>query len=151
MAKLAEVLPAGTYRRANGEPGPALHGWVTGQYRFDRDRAAPSQEGPLVLLTTEVQAIARQGVWGGMVPVMFSDMGRLQVGTARVSVALHHAVGEALVSRNETVATAGPPPPIEVLAIETARQRSGEFIVASPEGEVHVFLQIGRASCRERV
>ncbi len=57
MAKLAEVLPAGTYRRANGEPGPALHGWVTGQYRFDRYRAEPSQEGPRVLLTKEVKAI----------------------------------------------------------------------------------------------
>ena len=28
MAKLAEQLPAGTYRRADGEPGPALHGWL---------------------------------------------------------------------------------------------------------------------------
>ncbi len=58
MAKLAEVLPAGTYRRAGNEPGPALLGWVTGQYRFDRYRADPASEGPRVLVTTEVAAIA---------------------------------------------------------------------------------------------
>ena len=57
MAKLAEVLPAGTYRRVGGEPGPALYGWVTGQYRFDRYLAKPSEEGPRVLLTKEVKAI----------------------------------------------------------------------------------------------
>ncbi|MEQ1497808.1 MAG: leucyl aminopeptidase family protein [Novosphingobium sp.] len=57
MAKLAEVLPAGTYRRAEGEPGPALYGWVTGQYRFDRYISAPSEEGPRVLLTKDVAAI----------------------------------------------------------------------------------------------
>jgi leucyl aminopeptidase len=57
MAKLADVLPAGTYRRAGGEPGAALFGWITGQYRFDRYRAEPPKEGPRVLLTQEVKAI----------------------------------------------------------------------------------------------
>ncbi len=57
MAKLAEVLPAGTYRRVGAEPGAALFGWVSGQYRFDRYRAEPSTEGPRVLLTSEVKAI----------------------------------------------------------------------------------------------
>jgi leucyl aminopeptidase len=57
MAKLADVLPAGTYRRAAGEPGPALHGWVTGQYRFERYRAEPGKQGPRVLLTKEAKAI----------------------------------------------------------------------------------------------
>jgi len=57
MAKLAEVLPAGTYRRAGGEPGPALLGWITGQYQFDRYRSDPAGEGPRVLLTGEVKAI----------------------------------------------------------------------------------------------
>jgi leucyl aminopeptidase len=58
MAKLAEILPAGTYRRADGEPGPARFGWVTGQYRFDRYRSQAKPEGPRVLLTGEVSAIA---------------------------------------------------------------------------------------------
>ena len=57
MAKLAEVLPAGTYRRVGGEPGPALYGWVSGQYRFDRYLSKPSEEGPRILLTQDVKAI----------------------------------------------------------------------------------------------
>ena len=61
MAKLAEVLPAGTYRRADGEPGPALFGWVTGQYRFDRYRAEAAKEGahegPRILLTKDAKGI----------------------------------------------------------------------------------------------
>jgi len=57
VAKLGEVLPAGTYRLAGGEPGPAMFGWITGQYRFDRYRSDPSQEGARVLLTRDVKAI----------------------------------------------------------------------------------------------
>lgn len=57
MAKLAESLPAGTYRRSDGEPGPAMHGWVTGQYRFARYQSEDKAEGPRVLLTGEVKAI----------------------------------------------------------------------------------------------
>jgi leucyl aminopeptidase len=57
MAKLAEVLPAGTYRRTDGEPGPALLGWVTGQYRFERYKKEAGKDGPRVLLTREVKAI----------------------------------------------------------------------------------------------
>jgi leucyl aminopeptidase len=57
LARLAELLPAGTYRLAEGEPGPALLGWVTGQYRFDRYRKDPAVEGPRVLLTTAVKGI----------------------------------------------------------------------------------------------
>ncbi len=57
LARLAELLPAGTYRLAEGDPGAALLGWVTGQYRFDRYRKDASAEGPRVLLTTAVKAI----------------------------------------------------------------------------------------------
>lgn len=57
MAKLAETLPAGTYRRAGGEPGPALHGWQTAQYRFSRYREDKGAEGPRVLLTGEAGRI----------------------------------------------------------------------------------------------
>lgn len=63
MAKLAEELPAGTYRRVGGEPGPALHGWQTAQYRFDRYRAKSDEKraergGPRILLTGEPNRIA---------------------------------------------------------------------------------------------
>ncbi len=58
MAKLAETLPAGTYRRAESEPGPSMHGWVTGQYRFERYRKDDKAEGPRVLLTKDAKSIA---------------------------------------------------------------------------------------------
>lgn len=51
LARLAEVLPAGTYRREGGDPGPALLGWITAQYRFDRYKSDARPEGPRVLLT----------------------------------------------------------------------------------------------------
>lgn len=57
MAKLAEELPAGTYRRADGEPGPALHGWQTAQYRFTRYREDKDAQGPRILLTGEAARI----------------------------------------------------------------------------------------------
>lgn len=57
LAKLAEALPEGSYRLAEGEAGKALFGWLAGQYRFDRYRAKPEARGPRVLLTAEVGAI----------------------------------------------------------------------------------------------
>lgn len=57
LAKLAEVLPTGTYRLATGEAGPAKLGWLTAQYRFDRYRKEAEKEGPRVLLTGEVAEI----------------------------------------------------------------------------------------------
>jgi leucyl aminopeptidase len=57
MAKLAEALPAGTYRLAAGEPGAALHGWQTAQYRFTRYREDHEPQGPRVLLTRDARAI----------------------------------------------------------------------------------------------
>ena len=60
LAKLAEVLPAGSYRLADSahvDAAPALVGWVLGQYRFDRYRAESPGEGPRVLLTAHVKAI----------------------------------------------------------------------------------------------
>ena len=57
MAKLAAELPAGTYRLADSEPGPALHGWQTAQYRFARYKEEKEPEGPRVLLTKDAKAI----------------------------------------------------------------------------------------------
>ncbi|KWV95409.1 M17 family metallopeptidase [Erythrobacter sp. AP23] len=57
MAKLAESLPEGAYRRAVGEPGPALHGWQTAQYVFDRYKEPERPVGPRILLTKDVKAI----------------------------------------------------------------------------------------------
>lgn len=55
LAKLAETLPAGTYRVA-GDIGPAALGWVLGQYRFDRYRR-PDETGARILLTSDAAGI----------------------------------------------------------------------------------------------
>lgn len=57
LAKLAETLPAGTYRLATGSPGPALFGWQTAQYRFTRYYDSPDATGPRILLTKDAKAI----------------------------------------------------------------------------------------------
>jgi leucyl aminopeptidase len=58
LAKAAEQLPEGTYRIAGRGPGPAMLGWLLGQYRFDRYKKEPSKKGPRVLLTDEPARIA---------------------------------------------------------------------------------------------
>ena len=58
LAKLAEVLPAGSYRLASGEPGPAAFGWLVAQHRFTRYRKDEGAEGPRVLLTSDPARVA---------------------------------------------------------------------------------------------
>ncbi len=53
LAKLAETLPEGTYRLANGSPGPAPLGWLLAQYSFDRYKKDDKATGARVLLTSE--------------------------------------------------------------------------------------------------
>ena len=57
LAKLAEVLPEGQYRLADANPGAAMLGWLTAQYRFDRYRRDENPVGPRVLLTGEIAQI----------------------------------------------------------------------------------------------
>jgi len=60
LAKLAEALPEGTYRLADGEPGPAMLGWLLGQHRLNAYRSkVEDQRGPRVLLTKEAADIDR--------------------------------------------------------------------------------------------
>jgi len=60
LGKLGEALPAGHYRLANKDvkAAKAFIGWALGQYRFDRYRSETGEEGPRILLTQEVAAIA---------------------------------------------------------------------------------------------
>ncbi|GAA4773295.1 leucyl aminopeptidase family protein [Novosphingobium ginsenosidimutans] len=96
LARLGESLPAGTYRVANADSGPALFGWAAGQYRFDRYRAEPSEEGPRVLLTKAAAAIspalaevAATALVRDMVNTPAEDMGpaQLEAEVARVAKA----------------------------------------------------------------
>jgi leucyl aminopeptidase len=57
IAKLAETLPEGMYRLGNANAGPALLGWLTAQYRFDRYRPDEVATGPRVLMTRDVARI----------------------------------------------------------------------------------------------
>jgi leucyl aminopeptidase len=58
LAKLAETLPEGQYRLANGAPGPAAFGWLIAQHRFDRYKTKPNDtQGPRVLLSGDVSQI----------------------------------------------------------------------------------------------
>ena len=59
LAKLAEALPAGTYRLASQDQqaGATLHGWQLAQYRYDRYRQDDNPEGPRILLTGDVARI----------------------------------------------------------------------------------------------
>ncbi len=53
LAKAAESLPEGSYRVAGRGPGPAVLGWLLGQYRFERYKKEPAAKGARVLLTDE--------------------------------------------------------------------------------------------------
>ncbi|MFC0588421.1 M17 family metallopeptidase [Novosphingobium aquiterrae] len=99
LARLAEVLPAGTYRLSSGDPGPGLHGWVTGQYRFDRYRSDSEPDGPRVLLTKAVKAIepalaeaAAVALVRDLVNTPAEDMGPAQLEQeAQLIAKAHHA------------------------------------------------------------
>lgn len=58
LAKLAESLPEGTYRLAEGGAGKATLGWLLGQHRLDAFRSKKKDvRGPRVLVTAEAAAI----------------------------------------------------------------------------------------------
>ncbi len=109
LAKLAEVLPAGTYRLADGDPGPAMFGWVTGQYRFDRYRSDAPDDAPRILLTKQVKQIdatlaeaAAVELVRDLVNTPAEDMGPAELEAAAAQLAkthkavLHVTKGDAL-------------------------------------------------------
>jgi leucyl aminopeptidase len=55
LAKLAEALPEGTYKLADGEPAKAALGWLLGQHEFDayRSKKDEPERGGRVLATAE--------------------------------------------------------------------------------------------------
>lgn len=60
LARLAEALPEGVYQLAEGDPGPAMLGWLLGQHRFTAYKSKnDDQRGPRVLLTKEAAEIER--------------------------------------------------------------------------------------------
>jgi leucyl aminopeptidase len=61
LAALAEKLPEGTYKLADGEPGKAALGWLLAQHRFDvyRSNKDEPERGPRVLVTGGAAQIER--------------------------------------------------------------------------------------------
>lgn len=59
LAKLAEALPSGSYKLAQGGPGKAALGWLLAQHRFDAYRSKKDErnQDPRVLLTDEAAQI----------------------------------------------------------------------------------------------
>jgi len=59
LARLADSLPEGTYKLADGEPGAAALGWLLAQHRFDsfRSKKDEAERGPRILLTGEAARI----------------------------------------------------------------------------------------------
>ena len=58
LAKLASTLPPGTYRLAEGEPGPAMFGWLTAQHRFTRYKSKAEPEEARILLSSDPARMA---------------------------------------------------------------------------------------------
>jgi len=116
LARLAEVLPGGTYR-VTPWPGqtalprmtPALVGWVAAQYRFDRYKTDGTAAEPRVLLSHEPRAIAAALAEAGAIALVrdlvntpAEDMGPAQLETEARAMAktfgaeIHVIAGDAL-------------------------------------------------------
>ena len=57
LARLADALPEGSYRLADGDPGLAALGWLVGQHRFTRFKKPKEERGERILLTKDAASI----------------------------------------------------------------------------------------------
>lgn len=99
LAKLPTALPSGTYRLAEGSPGPAPFGWMIAQHRFDRYKKPDdkSDVGARVLLTAEpgrIAGIAREAKATALVRDLVNtpaaDMGPADLEAAAKAIAKAH-------------------------------------------------------------
>ena len=128
LAKLAETLPEGKYRLADGDPGPAMLGWLLGQHRFTQYKSKRDDErGPRVLMTKEAAEIER--------------MARLAEATCLVRDLV------------DTPAAALGPAELERVARELAKEHGAKAEVTSGDGLEQGFPMIaavGQGATRER-
>ncbi len=131
LAKLAEALPDGTYRIADGGAGVGLLGWLLGQYRFDRYRK-PDGDGPRILLTAEPARIAETlrlaeatAMVRDLVNTGAGDLGPQQLEDA--AAALAKATGATLtVTRGDALASGYPM--IHAVGHAATRERAPRLI-----------------------
>lgn len=112
LARLAEALPAGTYR-VNGALGAAALGWVLGQYRFDRYRKS-DDHGPRILLTRDAAGIeetlriaAATALVRDLVNTGAGDLGPAELEAAAEQLARRHRA-TLTVTRGDALATGYP-------------------------------------------
>lgn len=145
LAKLAATLPAGTYRLAEGAPGPAMFGWLTAQHRFDAYKRDRKPHEPRVLLTSEPGRIAPMIAEAravcqvrDMVDTPASDMGPAELEAAVEALAkahkakLHVTKGDALVQQFPMVHAVGRAAPRDRAprVIELTHGRAGDPAIA---------------------
>jgi len=111
LSRAAESLPEGSYRVAGRGPGPAVLGWLLGQYVFDRYRKEKKGSGPRILLTDEPARIDENLLLAeatflvrDLVNIPAGDLGPAEIEAAalaladetgaRVSVTRDHALNE---------------------------------------------------------
>src|SRR5436190_4934917 len=92
LAQLAAALPEGTYKVANGEPGPAMLGWLLAQHRFNayRAKSGEPERGPRVLVTGDparIDAIVRLAEATALVREMV-DTPAADLGPAEIEAAV---------------------------------------------------------------
>jgi len=114
LARLAETLPEGTYRLIDADPGPAIFGWMSAHYRFDRYKAPAGDKGPRVLLTARPAAIGSAAAQAratalvrDMVNVPTADMGPEQMEAEAQRVASRHGAS-LTVTRGDALETGYP-------------------------------------------
>ena len=98
LAKLGEALPSGTYRLAEGDPGPAMLGWLLGQHRFRTYKSKIEDErGPRILLTKDaadieptVRLAEATALVRDLVDTPAADLGPAELEAAARSVAKHY-------------------------------------------------------------
>ena len=121
MAKLGEALPEGRYRLADGDPGPAMLGWMLGQHRFnDYKTKSDPERGARVLLTQEAADIGQvvllaeaTALVRDLVDTPAADMGPADLEAAARALAKDHGAkvevtgGDALATGYPMIAAVG--------------------------------------------
>ncbi|MEQ1725132.1 MAG: leucyl aminopeptidase family protein [Sphingopyxis sp.] len=115
LARLAAVLPPGTYRLANGgEPGIAMFGWASAQHRFTRYKGGSEHQEPRILLSSDpvriaatIAEVAAVCMVRDLVDTPASDMGPAELEEAAHSIARAHKA-QFHVTKGDTLAAEFP-------------------------------------------
>ncbi len=151
LAKLAETLPAGTYRTAIS-PGPAALGWLLAQHGFTRYKKDDEPSGARILLTDDparIDAIVREAgavaLVRDLVNTPAADMGppHLEAEAARLATAFDATL---TVTRGGDLAASYPM--IHAVGMAAARDFAPRLIEVVWGDEAHPRVAIvGKGVC----